>query len=400
MVDRHYLWSVALWVGVKVTVKEYAQIPKHLLDIVVQPMLNVKRGYEVGKDNDPNDLGNRLLITSSAYYKHNHLWEILQHSVEEMANGNRKYFASVLDYTVGVAVGLFDEDHIEKEKKRLSSDDFDMEYGCQFINVAKDAFISPVDMNNCSHIKKIEVEGLKNFEYVMAVDVARAENGDNTAIHIFKILWRKAHPEAQLVYTQTLNGAKFEYQALMIRYLLKKFPNVSRIYMDTQNMGRLLADELEKEFYDMEEEKYYPPLIDMNDEQAMRNISNGIPMVYGIIPDQRNNHAMGLAVKKYTQKGWLSMYSLQAGDDKAHKDIQLTEEEERQVLEAEATRREILHIKAKPSGNFFKFEPVRRNRRKDRWSAMGLGLYGIDLLFEERQEDTDIVAVASISSRG
>lgn len=385
---------------------EYAQIKKEILDLVVNPMMNVKRGYSVGKTDYDDDVGNRLLITSSAYFRHNHLFPTFKQYVDEVASGNDKYFLAVLPYTVGIRVGLFDDDHIEKEKKRLSNADFRMEYECIFPNMSENAWIEPEDLEACSTLKLIETIGNKKYEYIMGLDVARVEGGDNTICHVVKLVKRKTELEKHLVYTLSMNGEKFETQAYQIRQLLKAFPSTIRIYMDTQTIGQGLADELSKDYYDIEEGKTYPPLIDANDEQAVRNIPHGIKLIYGITPSAENNHRMGMSVKKNTQKRLLKMYSRDAGetDIKKNDEIQtvleeLTLEQEKQVLEAEATRREVMNIEAKPQGMFFKFQSASKRGRKDRWSALGLSLYGSEILEQERLEDDEEVLVGSIRRR-
>lgn len=381
---------------------EYAQIKKEILDLVVNPMMNVKRGYEVGKTDYDDELGNRLLVTSSAYYQHNHLYHLTRQYVDEIVNGNDKYFVAILDYRIGLEVGLFDDDHIEKEKKRLSALDFGMEYECIFPNLAENSWINPDDLINCSVLTHIETEGINGYNYIIGLDVARVEGNDNTIAHVVKLVPRKGYVQKHLVYTLSMNGEKFEVQAKKIRDLLKKYPNTIRIFMDTNGLGVGLADELSKPYFDVEEQKEYPPLIDMNDEQAMREITNGVPLIYGIKPTNEINHKMGMAVKTATQKHHLKMYSLEAGDDKVMIDEILTQEEELQILEAEATRRECIMIQAKPNGNFFKFEPAikkGKGSRKDRWSALGFALYGAELIEEEKNKKPKSVCVGAVSTR-
>lgn len=374
---------------------EYAQIKPEVLDLVVNPMMNVRRNYEVGKTDYDDEIGNRLLITSSAYLQHNHLWKTFKQYSEEMAAGNPSYFVAALPYQVGIDVGLFDSDHIEKEKKRLSPVDFDMEYGSIFPRTSEDIWIDPVDLERCSILRNIELAGVAGFEYIMGLDVARVDGGDNTVIHVIKLVWGKDHLEKHLVCTISLNGLKFEEQARWVRRLLKMYPNTIRIFMDTHTIGQGLADELSKPFFDVDDEKHYPPLIDINDEQAVANIQNGVPIIYGIKPTQENNHRMGMAIKKDTQRQTLKLYSSEAGDDLLiTKDKKLTQEEERQVLEAEATRRELIQIEAKPRGMYLAFEAPTKRARKDRWSALGLALLGAEYIEEERmleQEDEEVL---------
>ena len=378
---------------------EYAQIKKEILDLVVNPMMNVKRSYEVGKTDYDDDIGNRLLVTSSAYYQHNHLYSLTKQYIDEVVNGNEKYFVSILDYRIGLKVGLFDDDHIEKERKRLSALDFGMEYECIFPNLSENTWISPDDLTACSTLTHIETQGIKDYEYIFGLDVARVEGRDNTIVHVVKLVPRKGYVQKQLVYTISLNGEKFSEQAKQVRELLKKFPNTIRIFMDTNGLGAGLADELSEPYWDIEEQKEYPPLIDINDEQAVREIKNGIPLIYGIKPNNENNHRMGMAVKTATQKHHLRMYSQEAGDDKIVKDEVLTEEEERLILEAEATRREVLNIEAKPNGLYYKFEPSNKKGRKDRWSALGLALFGAEIIEQEQSQDEEEICVGVVSTR-
>lgn len=380
---------------------EYAQIPSEIINLVINPMMNVKRGYEVGKVQYDDELGNRLLITSSAYYRHNHLYNLFKMYFHEMANGNDKYMVATLPYQIGLQVGLFDGDHIDKEKKRMTPMDFDMEYGCIFPNLSEDAWIDPRDLEACSTLLNLEMSGnnSKAYRYIMGLDVARVEGQDNTICHVVKLVHRKNHTEKQLRYTLSMNGEKFEEQAKQIRKLLLKYPNTDKIFMDTQTIGQGLADELSKEYYDVETMKLYPPLIDENDEQAVANITNGVPLIYGITPTAENNHKMGMAVKKATQKHHLQMYSLKAGDDKVERDEILSLEEEKQILEAEATRRELLGIEAKPNGMYFKFRPSYSRGRKDRWSALGLVLRGAEILEEVKEPEEQSVLVGKIERR-
>ncbi len=378
---------------------EYAQIKKNILDLVVNPMMNVRRGYEVGKTEYEDEIGNRLLVASSAYYQHNHLYELIKQYIDEICGGNEKYYVSILDYRVGIDVGLFDDDHIAKEKKRLSPLDFNMEYGCLFPNLSENTWISPDDLQKCSTLKHIEILGKKNYEYIMGLDVARVEGQDNTIAHIIKLVPRKGHVQKHLLYTKSMNGEKFSTQAKEIRNLLKKFPNTKRIFMDTNGLGVGLADALSEPYYDMEEQKDYPPIIDINDTQAVREIKNGVPLIYGIKPTNEINHKMGMAVKTATQKGHLKMYCNEAGDDKVLNDEILTVEEEMQILEAEATRREVMQIEAKPNGLFFKFQNPNRKGRKDRWSALGFALYGAELLEGEDENDDEPICVGSVTTR-
>ena len=366
-------------------IDETAYVPKYIIDNVVKPMMIVKRGYQVGASQDDYE-GNKLLMTSTASYRFNHLYALFVDYFKRMIDpGNTQYFAMTLPYTVGVHVGLFDEEIVKQQRASMNEMEFEMEYLGRFPRLLERAWINYEDLMKCSDLDYLEMQGINDFEYVMSIDVARTEGQDNTIIDVFKLHWFADHVECDLVYTKSLNGERFEEQAKIVRSMLKKFPQVIQIFQDTMTIGTGLSDELSKDYYDPEEEKWYPPLIDINDEQAMKNRINtkGIPIIYGIKATPEINHRMGYAVKKFTEKGFLHMYPFRVEE---HRD--LTAEEKQVVYETEATRMEVMNIETLGVTNgWVKFGT--KSRRKDRWSALGMGLYGISLIAEKRLEKTN-----------
>lgn len=366
-----------------VLIDEAAYVPKYIIDNVVKPMMIVKRGYKVGKTDDEYS-GNKVLMTSTASFRFNHLYALFVEYFKRMIEpDNTTYFAMTLPYTVGIRVGLFDEEIVKQQRELMTDMEFEMEYLGRFPRLLTNAWISYDDLQKCSDLDHIEVNGFEEFEYIMSIDVARVEGQDNTVIDVFKLHWYKDHVEADLVYITSMNGEKFEEQAKRVRSVLKKFPNVKRIYQDTMTIGQGLTDELAKDYFDTEEQKWYPPLIDHNSEQAMKNKdkTNGIDIIYGVKPTAEINHKMGYAIKTFTQKGWLHLYPFRIEE---HRDLSI---EERTLLyETESTRMEILNIQTMGmSGGWVKFGT--KSKRKDRWSALGFGLYGVQEIAEERFEN-------------
>jgi hypothetical protein len=295
---------------------------------------------------------------------------------------NTQYFAMTLPYQIGVRVGLFDEEIVKQQREVMNDMEFEMEYLGRFPRLIENAWIRYEDLQDCSDLEHIEMDGINDFEYIMSVDVAREEGQDNTVIDVFKMHWYDNHVELDLVYTTSMNGKTFEEQARVYRKVLKKFPQVIRIFQDTMTIGQGLTDELAKDYYDIEDEKWYPPLIDVNNETAMKNkeITKGVPIIYGIKANPEINHKMGYAIKTYTEKKWLHMYPFRVEE---HRDLK--QEEKQLIYETESTRMEIMNIETLgASGGWIKFGT--KTKRKDRWSAVGLGTYGALLIFEERND--------------
>lgn len=382
-------------------VDESAYVSKDIYNLVLQPMLAVKQGYRVGKDmSDVPE--NKIILATTANYRNNWMYGVYCEWTRAMLSGNKKFFTMTLPYTVGLRANLFDASIVETAKKTMIQQQFEMEWMGRFPSLIDGAWINYDDLLRCADLMNLETKGVGDFEYIMSIDVARMEGEDNTIMMVFKLRWGEDHVDADLVYIRALNGEKFETQAKNVRELLKKFPNIIEIFMDTQTIGQGLADELAKDYYNEDEDKWYPPLIDMNDDTAMANIdkTHGVPIIYGIKPCPEINHRCGYAIKRFTEKGYLHMYPENASEErymKIGKDYSV--EEQLLIKQSEATRMEVLNMETGGlAGGWMKF--VTKAKRKDRWSALGYGLYGIEMLFEERKNKEDnSTAIFSVVSR-
>ena len=79
-------------------------------------------------------------------------------------------------------------------------------------------------------------------------------------------------------------------------------------------------------------------------------------------------------------------------------DRDLTLEEQLLVQQSEATRMEVMNIETKGVyAGWVQF--FTKSKRKDRWSALGMGLYGIDLIRKEREDDDETGEVLCAVSR-
>lgn len=220
---------------------EAVYIPEEIIENVLIPMLIVQSGYKVG-DKEGHGTNNKLIMTSSASYRFNHLYKRYVKWTEEMLKeNNTKYFTMTLPWQVGVAVGLFKEDFIMQQKKNMSKERFEQEYEGIFSKLIDGSWINYQDLITCSDLQHIETKGVKGFEYIMSLDVARVNGGDNSIVNIFKLHWFKDHVECDLVYTVSMNGKTFAEQSKVIRKLLKRFPQIIRIFMDCNGLTFGLA---------------------------------------------------------------------------------------------------------------------------------------------------------------
>lgn len=382
-----------------VIIDEYAQVNPIVIDRVVIPMLAVKSNYSVGKTDYSSDMKNKTIAVSSAYFKFNHFYSLFKDTAKQMAKGDNNFFASSLDYRVGLDVGLFDESDISSAKRKFSPIDFAMEYGAIFVDLSENSWISPQDLQECSVLKKVETSAKEGYEYIAGLDVARVSGNDNTSIKVIKLVpnHEGKYLEKHEVYSVTLNGLTFNEQAAKVREVLNKFPCIE-LHMDTTGLGLGLADELAKPFFNPLTGEIDPPLCDINNDQHKKEIPDGVFLIHGHKFNVEFNYQLGVAMKKNTQHRRLLFYSQEALDDDS-----ITPEQMNQVNEAELTKREIMCIEAKPRGNFLAFDVPRSGfseGRKDRWTATSLAVLGAEE-YEQNyfKEEEDGLLIGSVERR-
>ena len=380
-------------------IDEYAQMNKTIVDRVIKPMLAVRSGYEVNKTDYSNDVQNRMLFTSSAYFKFNHLYQTVKDYGELISQGSEDHFVYPLDYKVGIDVGLYSSDFIENERKTQTTIDFDMEYGAKFIDLSESNWISPTELSACATENKIELNGDKEVKYVAGLDVARVSGNDNTCMKVVKLIPNEDHYIRKEVYSKALNGNTFGKQNYEIRKILDKFP-IERLYMDTTGLGVGLADELAKPYMNPDTGEIDPPLYDVNNKEHIGN-EDGSFLIYGQKFSLNFNYRLAVAMKKSVQKRKLKMY---ADETEGVYQDNLNIDELEQIDESRKTRNEIMSIEAKPKGNLLSFDVPKgglSEGRKDRWTALSLCMFGADEMEDEFfNEDEFELPYVSISSRG
>lgn len=380
-------------------IDEYAQMNKTIVDRVIKPMLAVRSGYEVNKTDYSNDVQNRMLFTSSAYFKFNHLYQTVKDYGELISQGSEDHFVYPLDYKVGIDVGLYSSDFIENERKTQTTIDFDMEYGAKFIDLSESNWISPTELSACATENKIELNGDKEVKYVAGLDVARVSGNDNTCMKVVKLIPNEDHYIRKEVYSKALNGNTFGKQNYEIRKILDRFP-IERLYMDTTGLGVGLADELAKPYMNPDTGEIDPPLYDVNNKEHVGN-EDGSFLIYGQKFSLNFNYRLAVAMKKSVQKRKLKMY---ADETEGVYQDNLNIDELEQIDESRKTRNEIMSIEAKPKGNLLSFDVPKgglSEGRKDRWTALSLCMFGADEMEDEFfNEDEFELPYVSISSRG
>lgn len=244
---------------------EYAQIPLFIIDTVIRPMLNVKQ--------DPWDTSgrkNHLVMSSTAYYQFNHLYDTYLDYIDKTDKNHEKFNDAygLHMYTVDdMPEGWMDENVIQESKERMSEIEYNMEYKCIFPSDSDGFFTASLVRGAMKPAALIELEGSKGSQYAFGIDPARS--GDN-----FSLVVTKLGNPSRVVACYALHQHTFPQMHDFIREKLRAYNSnggeVVRIQMDNGGGGQTLKDYLAEEYawFNQEDSKWktMPAIIDFEDE--------------------------------------------------------------------------------------------------------------------------------------
>jgi hypothetical protein len=216
---------------------EYSYHNEETIKLVVRPFLTVQKGYKV----------NQLVICSTPSYRTNHFYDqYLRYKKLSLA---KPELYSCTSYNfIDVVMADHNEFRIDlnfvyEQFSDSTLDEFMMEYGGFFPSEGS-SFFSPSLISKCEPRvpKPIEMEffGDPDFDYVMGIDPARSEDGDNFAITIMKLLQDQKRHVVRVV---TTKGTSFPELADLVReqMFVRGFAT-SKICMDYGGGGGAIAD--------------------------------------------------------------------------------------------------------------------------------------------------------------
>lgn len=302
---------------------EWAQMDPDIIKKVIRPMMNVKiKGRQ-----------NQLITSSTAYYSWNHFYTQYLFYHLMMQKLPEKYQLCEFTYEdvlmVPDAPFQIDTDILEMQR----ADDplgeiYDMENKCKFITENR-RFITPSMIDACTPKKfegvNIELTGEVKSEYVMGVDVARADAGDDFAMTILKIKGDTSEVSRQI----SCNGESYPKMAGHIRKALVDF-NIKHIEMDSRGGGLAIKDLLAEKWVDPNTKEEFPPILDADDK--IYEQVNGLHILHLTNFDSSTIEAMFSNVKsKIEHKRVLFPMDIRHSSDKnfeeaAHDVIKLKQE--------------------------------------------------------------------------
>ena len=259
-------------------------IKKDIIDFVLSPFLIIRQTpylnnpkYEHLKE-EPTEI-----YISSAYFAQHWMSKMIKLAVTDMYKKSEALFIG-FDYSITLKHNIRTKKQLIKEKKKLGTVAFAMEYGNEMIGQGENAFYSFDTMNRSQSMKKAfyprktqdVLEKKKNphdiprqngEKRIVSVDIAMVNNdkNDNTVITCIRALPSGDYYDRQVPYIEAFKGDNTTTQAIRIKEIFSDF-DADVIVLDTQNAGLSIADELGKITYSDERDEEYPPFKCFNDE--------------------------------------------------------------------------------------------------------------------------------------
>jgi hypothetical protein len=258
-----------------ILIDELAQVPDQTLDMVVRPMgatslapmERVRRleqqqrlislGLATAEDFEEETV-NKMVMTSSGYYKFNHMWRRMKDHWSQMEMAAAK--GEPCPYSVwqvphwDLPDGFLDKKNIAEARRVMSHAEFRMEYEAAMISDSEGFFKASL-LEGCTAGSghSIEMRGDKSSQYILGVDPNQG-GAASTGIVIIKV-----GSVNRIVGVLELKRMTTQQLTKAIQELCDTF-KVIRIFMDKGGGGKALCDLLE-EGYDGHE-----PIIDRTND--------------------------------------------------------------------------------------------------------------------------------------
>ena len=211
-------------------VEEAALVDGDTLAEVIIPMMNVPRPHGAGGVNPTEPHSQQIYITSAGS-KNTFAYErLIELTILSVLNP-QDYFICGAGYELPLRYGLFDKKTLEDQKmsSSFSPDGFARESQSIWTGGAKDSWFNQTrliksrSLLHCERDYSLTKKQLDNGAfYVLAVDIARY-GGNDTSIHVIKVLPRVGGWKKNVVYTLNITKTSLLDQAVRIKQLIRTY---------------------------------------------------------------------------------------------------------------------------------------------------------------------------------
>jgi len=370
-----------------VCLDELAQIPSQIIDMILRPMgaatlnpmANVhriekqRRLIELGlaSQNDFDETPvNKMIMTSSAFYKFNHMWKRMKDHWSMMSrDGDASQYAVWQIPYWDLPEGFLDANNIAEAKRVMSSSEFKMEYEAEMISDSEGFFKASL-LEECTNNSgfSIELKGKAADQYIIGIDPNQGGNA-SCGVVVIKIGMIK-----HVVNVLELKRLTTQDSTQILQKLCDDY-NIMRIFMDSRGGGNALRDLLEEGYGGAE------PIIDRtNPEHKQIEGRHILEMV--------DFNVKWIADANFTTKALLEDKKLLFPEPpQTISDLEGKRYENINVLKSQMLN---IVVTQTGAGNLH-FDTPRKNQNKDIYSAMILAAYGARELEKEFEEETVIL---------
>jgi intein/homing endonuclease len=366
-------------------IDELAQVPDKTLDMVVrpmgattlEPMENVRR---LEKQNRLIELGlateddfeegtvNKMVMTSSGFYKFNHMWRRMKDYWRQMEEyGDKSKYAVWQVPHWELPMGFLDKNNILEAKRIMSDAEFRMEYEAAMISDSEGFFkASMLEMCTMDSGFTIELKGEPGAEYIVGIDPSQ---GGSASCGVVIIKIGKPSKVANVLELKL----KTTQELTQVTQTLCEIYNVARIFMDKGGGGKAIMDLLEEGYGG------YDPIIDRTDKEK-RNVKGRH------ILEMVNFNPAWISDANFTTLSMLENRSLLFPEAPLSTADVLAEAYE----SIRDLKKQMLNIIVTQTGaGALHFDTPKKGQNKDLYSAMILAAHGVRMFNKELEEDAD-----------
>jgi len=367
-----------------ICVDELAQVPDKILDLVIrpfaavalEPMANVRRLEQQKKlieqgiateDDFEEDTVNKMIMTSSGFFKFNHMWRRMKdHWVMMDKYGEEsKHVVHQVPYQL-LPEGFLVQDSIIEAKRTMSSYEFRMEYEAMMISDSEGFFKASL-LEECTIDSgfNLELRGDPTGKYIIGVDPNQGGSA-SCGVVVIKIGEINKIVNVLELKNKTTQGLTTTIQKIYSNY------NVIRIFMDKGGGGKAIMDLLD-DGYDGHE-----PIIDRTDkDKAHRQGLHILEMV--------NFNPAWIADANFTTLSLLEEKRLRFPEPP----FSISDDRYSITYDVFGTlKSQMLNIIVTQTGSgLLHFDTPKKGQNKDLYSALILAAYGVRTVEKELEED-------------
>lgn len=366
---------------------ELAQIPDKTLDMVIrpmgattmEPMENVRRlqrqerliaqGLASADDFEEGTV-NKMVMTSSGYYKFNHMWRRMKDywaQMNEEGDAESKYAVHQVPYT-DLPEGFSDAKNIAEAKRVMSNAEFRMEYEAAMISDSEGFFKASL-LEECTLGSgfPLELKGDPAGQYILGMD---PNQGGSASCGAVIIRMGAVHRIASVL---ELKKNTTQAMAAFVQEVCEKF-NILRVFIDKGGGGKAIMDLLEDGYNGKE------PLIDRSNDE--------------------HRHMQGRHILEMVNfnPGWISDANFTTLSYLEDKRLKFPETPIRTTLDAEALmyenvkklKSQMLNIVVtQTASGLLHFDTPVKGQNKDLYSAIILAAHGVRMVEKEMEEDEE-----------